>query len=179
VFHKEKIATCPAELPPHIGKGEELMEQKKELGRLISLAHMDADAVGAYEAAIQRVSEPLVQDKLSEFRIDHVRHVQDLNVFIQKFGGEPVVLEVDWKGKILRGVTALTSRIGTEGALLAMLGNEEFTNRAYDLVLQLDWTAEIRQLVEKNRRDERRHLAWVKDALRHRPWVAQKAETHA
>lgn len=156
------------------------MESQAEVTKLRSLAQLDADAVGTYDAAIARVSEQLVRDKLNEFRVDHVRHVQDLNALIQRLGGEPVELKPDLKGVAMRGMTAATSMLGTEAALVAMLGNEEFSNRAYDLVLRLDWSPEVRELIVKNREDERRHLAWIKDAVRHRPWShARGAEANA
>jgi demethoxyubiquinone hydroxylase (CLK1/Coq7/Cat5 family) len=151
------------------------MAEKTEVGKLRSLAQLDADAVGAYDAAIARVSEPLVRERLNDFRVDHVRHVQDLNAFIQRFGGEPVELKLDLKGTAMKGLTAVTSLMGTEAALVAMLGNEEFTNRAYELALQFDWSPEVRSLIQKNRGDEYRHVTWIRDAVRTRPWLREGA----
>jgi hypothetical protein len=31
----------------------------------------------------------------------------------------------------------------------------------------------VRTLIEKNRRDEERHITWIKDAVRQRPWVVE------
>ncbi|MFY0525824.1 ferritin-like domain-containing protein [Archangium gephyra] len=155
------------------------MGRKSEVEKLRSLAQMDVDAVGAYDAAIARVKEPLVRERLNDFRVDHVRHVQDLNAFIRQFGGEPVELRPDLKGAAMKGLTAMTSMMGTEAALVAMLGNEEFTNRAYELALNFEWSPEVRTLIEKHRRDEERHITWVKDAVRQRPWVIDGAEVRA
>ncbi|WP_375770723.1 ferritin-like domain-containing protein [Archangium gephyra] len=155
------------------------MGRKSEVEKLRSLAQMDVDAVGAYDAAIARVKEPLVRERLNDFRVDHVRHVQDLNAFIRQLGGEPVELRPDLKGAAMKGLTAMTSMMGTEAALVAMLGNEEFTNRAYELALNFEWSPAVRSLIEKNRRDEERHITWVKDAVRQRPWVADGAEVQA
>jgi rubrerythrin len=151
------------------------MAEKSEVAKLRSLAQLDADAVGAYDAAIARVNEPLVRERLNDFRVDHVRHVQDLNALIQQFGGEPVELKPDLKGTAMKGLTAVTSMMGTEAALVAMLGNEEFTNRAYALALQFDWSPEVRSLIQKNREDEYRHLTWIRDAVRTRPWQKEGA----
>jgi rubrerythrin len=151
------------------------MAEKSEVGKLRSLAQLDADAVGAYDAAIARVNEPLVRERLNDFRVDHVRHVQDLNALIQRFGGEPVELKLDLKGTAMKGLTAVTSMMGTEAALVAMLGNEEFTNRAYELALQFDWSPEVRVLIQKNREDEYRHVTWIRDAVRARPWLKEGA----
>lgn len=151
------------------------MAEKSEVARLRGLAQLDADAVGAYDAAIARVNERMVHERLNDFRVDHVRHVQDLNALIQRLGGEPVELRPDLKGTAMRGLTAVTSMMGTEAALVAMLGNEEFTNRAYELALSFDWSPEVRGLIEKHREDERRHLTWIREAVRRRPWATEAA----
>jgi rubrerythrin len=158
--------------------GADAMGMISELEKLRSLAQLDVDAIGTYEAAIARVKEQLVRERLSEFRVDHVRHVQDLNVFIRERGGEPVELRPDLKGAVMKGMTAITSMMGTEAALVAMLGNEELTNRAYELALGFEWSPQVRQLIEKNRKDEERHLAWIKDAVRLRPWTRDEAGAH-
>lgn len=151
------------------------MAEKSEVAKLRSLAQLDADAVGAYDAAIARVNEPLVRERLNDFRVDHVRHVQDLNALIQRLGGAPVELRPDFKGTAMKGLTAVTSMMGTEAALVAMLGNEEFTNRAYEMALQFDWSPEVRALIQRHREDEFRHVTWVRDAVRTRPWLRESA----
>jgi rubrerythrin len=151
------------------------MAEMSEVAKLRSLAQLDADAVGAYDAAIARVTEPLVRERLNDFRVDHVRHVQDLNALIQRFGGEPVELKPDLKGTAMKSLTAVTSMMGTEAALVAMLGNEEFTNRAYELALQFNWSPDVRGLIQKNREDEYRHVTWIRDAVRNRPWLKEGA----
>lgn len=151
------------------------MAEKTEVARLRSLAQLDADAVGAYDAALARIPEPLVRERLNDFRIDHMRHVQDLNALITQLGGEPVDLRPDLKGAAMKGLTAMTSLMGTEAALVAMLGNEEYTNRAYDLALKFDWAPGVRSLIEKHREDERRHVMWVREAVRTRPWERERA----
>jgi demethoxyubiquinone hydroxylase (CLK1/Coq7/Cat5 family) len=151
------------------------MAEKSEVAKLRSLAQLDADAVGAYDAAIARVNQPLVRERLNDFRVDHLRHVQDLNALIQGFGGELVELKPDLKGAAMKGLTAVTSMMGTEAALVAMLGNEEFSNRAYELALQFDWSPEVRTLIQKHREDEFRHVMWIRDAVRNRPWLREQA----
>jgi rubrerythrin len=146
------------------------MAEKTEVARLRSLAQLDADAVGAYDAALARIAEPLVRERLNDFRIDHMRHVQDLNALITHFGGAPVDLRPDFKGAAMKSLTAMSSLMGTEAALVAMMGNEEFSNRAYDLALRFEWSPEVRSLILKHREDERRHVLWIREAVRTRPW---------
>jgi len=152
------------------------MANKSELEKLRSLAQLDVDAVGAYDAAIARVKEPLVREHLNEFRADHVRHVQDLNGFIRELGGEPVQLRPDLRGAAMKGLTATASLMGTEATLMAMLGNEEITNRVYELALHFEWSAPLRLLIRKNRQDEERHITWIREAVRVRPWAGDELE---
>jgi len=152
------------------------MASNPEVEKLRSLAQLDVDAVGAYDAAIARVKEPLVRERLNEFRVDHVRHVRELNAFIQELGGEPVQLRPDLKGAAMKGLTAMTSLMGTEAALMAMLGNEEITNRVYELALHFEWSAPVRRLIQKNRQDEERHITWIREAVRVRPWSGDELE---
>lgn len=83
------------------------MADKSEVARLRSLAQLDADAVGAYDAALARIPEQLVRERLNGFRIDHVRHVQDLNALIHEAGGTPLELRLDLKGTAMVGLTAI------------------------------------------------------------------------
>ncbi|WP_163990403.1 demethoxyubiquinone hydroxylase family protein [Pyxidicoccus caerfyrddinensis] len=151
------------------------MAENSAVAKLRSLAQLDADAVGAYDAALSRIPETLVRERLNAYRIDHMRHVQDLNALITQHGGQPVDLRPDLKGAAMKSLTAMTSMMGTEAALVAMMGNEEFTNRAYEVALRFEWTPEVRALIEKHREDERRHVIWIREAVRSRPWEKDRA----
>lgn len=147
----------------------------KELNKLRGLAQLDVDAIGLYEAAIQRIDVPLIRGKLAEFRVDHRRHVQDLNAAIIRLGGTESASTPDLKGTVLRGFTAVTSMMGNHAALLAIIANEELTNRPYESALKVDWTPDIRALIEKNFADEKRHLAWIKQAVKDKYWEIQSS----
>jgi rubrerythrin len=151
------------------------METTQQI-ELRNLAQLDVDAIALYDAAIQRISIPLLRDKLSEFKADHERHVVGLNAEIVKATGKPVETKPDLKGSVLRGFTAITSMMGDQAALLAMTTNEELTNRAYEKALKLDWSSSQRALIQQNYDDEKRHLAWIKLAAKEKPW---EHESHA
>jgi hypothetical protein len=51
-----------------------------------------------------------------------------------------------------------------------MLGNEELTNLTYESALKLELSAEVRAVVEQNYEDEKRHLAWIKEAISGNFW---------
>lgn len=151
---------------------------KDKISRLRKLAQLDVDAIGTYDAALKRVDVPILRDKLSEFRGDHERHVMHLNELIVKLGGQAVTHTPDLKGTVLTSFTAITSMMGNEAALMAMVGNEEVTTHTYQSALQGDWTVEERSLIERHYGDERRHLEWIKHAARSREWARRTEEAH-
>src|SRR5260370_20440596 len=122
---------------------------EKDPSKLRDRAQLDVDVIGVYEAGIERIDVLMVREKLSEFRVDHQRHVQDLNAAIIRLGGTELVSSRDLKGTVLRGFTAVTSMMGDHVALPAMMANEELHNRSYASPLKADWTADIRRLIEK------------------------------
>ncbi len=156
------------------------MNDRKMMSWLKRLAQLDVDAVATYDAAIKHVMEPEVRERLAAFRVDHVRHIQDLNDCIQKLGGEPIEQVIDLKGRAMEGLTSFTSLAGTEAALMAMLGNEELTNLTYEAALKLRGNDDARAIIKRNREDERLHLAWIKSALKARLMLRREgAEVNA
>jgi len=151
----------------------------KEITKLRELAQLDVDAIGLYEAALERINVPLIRERLSEFRVEHQRHVEDLNTAIVRLGGTELPSSPDLKGTVLRGFTSVTSMMGNHAALLGMMGNEELTNKSYESALKVDWATDLGAVIEKNRGDEKRHLAWIKQALKDKYWeVGASAHTH-
>jgi len=153
------------------------MASVKQIERLRALVQLDVDALAAYEVAIKGLHDEQVISKLSGFRVDHARHLQDLNALLSKAGGQPVEMTPDFKGTLLKALTQVTGRLGTEAALLSMVANEELIHRAYQAALKKEWDADARAVLEATLGDEHRHLEWLKHAIRERPW-AHEAEVH-
>lgn len=146
------------------------MDTKDIINSLNDLIQLDADAVHAYEQAIERIDVPMIASRLDEFKTDHQRHISELSVAVRDLGGEPVEPSQDFKGFLIEGFTALRSVTGTEGALKAMKSNEELTNRKYEKALEAQLPDDIHELVQRNREDERRHLTYIEQALSERRW---------
>ena len=145
------------------------MNQSQFIEKLNHLIQLDHDAVGAYEAAIDRIDVESIRAQLRQFQNDHRRHITDLSAVVVRLGGTPKE-RPDVKGFVLKGFTAVTSMMGNEAALRAMQGNEKLTNSSYSSALRENWPPDIRSLVEQNYRDEQRHLAYIEDGLRNRIW---------
>ena len=140
--------------------------------KLAKLAQLDIDAVRAYEQALEEITVPSVHASLMSFKRDHEQHIVDLSREIKALGGEPPENSPDLKGFLITGFTAIRSLTGTEGALKAMLTNEKLTTSTYESALKEDsLLPHVRELVEKNYSDERRHLAYIEKTLADKPWL--------
>ncbi|MDY7228392.1 DUF2383 domain-containing protein [Hyalangium rubrum] len=146
-----------------------VMDNQKMIERLNDLIALDYDAVGAYEAAIDRIHEEFLRMRLREFQLDHRRHIQDLSIVVERMGGKARE-RPDVKGFLLKGFTAVTALMGTEAALRAMQGNERLTNSTYRKAMEQEWTDDVRQIIDRNFHDEQRHLAFIEESLRTRSW---------
>ncbi len=146
------------------------MDTKDILKHLGNLCQLDIDAHSSYEQAIQNVDDAGIRQKLEQFKNDHERHITELSNHIRKHGGQPPEHRPGFKGFFLQGFTAIRAATGTEGALKAMRGNEETTNKHYSEAVEWDMPDDIKQVIKKGYEDEQRHLRYIEDALRDRPW---------
>jgi uncharacterized protein (TIGR02284 family) len=138
---------------------------EKVISVLNDLIQLDIDAVHAYGQAIDNVEESVVRSRLLEFQNDHERHIRELGQEVLNQGGTPIEHKRDFKGFLIEGMTAIRSATGTRGALKAMRTNEVLTNRQYDKALEEALPPRVRDLVMRNRDDERRHLQYIDSCL--------------
>ena len=148
------------------------METTDVVKKLSTLVQLDIDAIHAYEQAIEKIENVQVQDQLTRFKEDHRRHVENLSSLIQRHGGQAPEYSRDFKGFLIQGFTALRSVTGTEGALKAMKSNELLTNKTYDEALSWDLADDVKDVVKRNREDERLHLNYIEKAIESRVWEA-------
>jgi uncharacterized protein (TIGR02284 family) len=140
------------------------VELVEELNRLI---HLDYDAVHAYDAAIDRLDDEASRDALTRFRADHARHIDELQRLVRKLGGEPTD-RADVKRVLTQGMVVIRGLQGDHGVLTAMKQNEDQTNAAYERAVALEGlTGPIREVLDRNLVDERRHRAWIEQRLEH------------
>lgn len=128
---------------------------------LVGLAQMDSEAAFAYETAAELVDSPDVRARLLEFAGDHRRHVTELGRAIEDIGGEPSAAAPPPDTTVFGVLTSALGMVGPRAVLLALVGNEEFTNAAYDTALELTADPELRQLLQRNFDDEQRHITWL------------------
>ncbi len=131
------------------------------------LIQLDVDAFYTYSEAIKNITETDIKQKMEEFQKDHERHIKDLSMELKELGGIPIKHNRDLKGFVIEGMTALRSLTGTNGALKAMITNEETTNKKYEDALSYNgFPKELKSLMQSNFNDEKRHLEYVKEKLK-------------
>ncbi len=135
--------------------------QEDFLKALTELIELDYDAVEAYQAAIERIKDPLYKENLEEFQQDHKRHIQALSKLIVQHGDTPPN-GPDMKQLLLKGKVIAASILGDKGILNAMKDNEIDTNTAYERLThhKHKWT-EVHGTLEDGLKDEKRHKAWL------------------
>ena len=75
-------------------------------------------------------------------------------------------MQSDIKSILTQGKVVLRGITGDSGILKAMKSNEDETNEAYEQALaRNDVTANIRDILERNLADERRHRTWIEERL--------------
>jgi uncharacterized protein (TIGR02284 family) len=151
------------------------LSNDKIIDELNDLIRFDHDAIGAYDEAINAVTETTIKDHLTTFRADHERHVTELGAFVTKLGGKPAT-KPGVRGVVRKTMTKIAGLAGTELILRAMKSNEEVLNKAYAKEANLEFPPAILDVVQRNLADEQRHLAWVEQALRDRIW--EQAASH-
>lgn len=140
-------------------------KQKDVANLLNSLIELDLDAVVAYEAAIDRLDDEGDKAQLTEFMHDHERHVRELQPLVTELGEEPA-RKPDIKRVLTKGKVVLAAIIGDRLILLAMKTNEDDTNLAYErAVSRDDVPVHMREVLVRNRDDERRHREYIEQRL--------------
>jgi competence protein ComEA len=139
-----------------------------------SLIELDLAAVEAYRLAAGVCVDGDVKKQLTAFASDHERHVRDLSEWARAQGNEPPS-QIGNVGKIIVGFTKISSQ-EERTAVLAMRGNEELTNGAYASALRAQAPDDLRAVLARGFEDERRHIAWIREAIRLRGWDQEPAE---
>jgi uncharacterized protein (TIGR02284 family) len=141
------------------------MDTRRVIELCSELMQLDIDAIHAYDQALGAIDEDDICERLEAFKADHERHVEDLEQSIRSLGGEPPERKRGVKGFLLQGFTAVMGVGGSKAALRAMQGNEKLTNKKYEEALSEELPDEVREVVARNREDERRHLQYIEAAL--------------
>ncbi len=133
---------------------------------LNDLLQLDHDAIGAYEIAMEKLSDRDHAAMIAGFRRDHERHVRDLNEMITSLGGTPKN-EPHMTGPLKEALQSIGAVGGDKGLLIAWRTNELQVRTKYDAYASKanQWPAEAKRLIDVNALDEERHYQWVVGVL--------------
>jgi uncharacterized protein (TIGR02284 family) len=143
-----------------------VLDRTEIIDRLKNLAQVDIDAYHAYGQAIEEIEGAAVREQLLIFKEEHRTHYMNLSETISKLGAAAPEFSKGFKGHLIEGFTAIRSMSGTKGALKAMQSNEQTTNKHYREALEFELSPDIRSLLERHYSDEKRHLAYIEEALK-------------
>lgn len=151
--------------------------EKDLIDRLNKLIELDFDAIEAYEAAIERMSDVSDAEQLRLFMGDHEEHTRNLSDLVIGFGGTPAS-KADFKRVLTKGKVVIAGLAGETAVLKAMKSNEDDTNQAYERALSQDAAPSyVMDVLQKNLSDERRHRAWIEERIRLREEAEKPGET--
>lgn len=134
--------------------------------RLHNLIELDYDAIGAYESAIDRIDDAESKTRLAEFMADHQKHTENIGEHLRAMG-EEVPTKGDAKGMLTKGKVVLADLMGDKAILQAMKTNEDDTNTAYEQAMKHDedTAPDLKQTLQSNLDDERRHREWIEQRI--------------
>ena len=89
---------------------------------------------------------------------------------LRDLGETPPDYSRDFKGFFISGFTSLRSSTGTAGAMKAMRSNEKLTNKKYSNAVEWDVDPAVKSIIRENLQDERRHLAYIEEAIDSKIW---------
>jgi rubrerythrin len=128
---------------------------------LIALGELDAEAAQAYRIAATAIEDPAIRSKLEEFADDHLRHVQTINRILSAGEVPEISVELDEGSSAMTMLAAAVAGMGDRAALLTLIGNEQLTNSAYPMAMELPFEEEVARVLERHAADEQRHLQWL------------------
>ena len=133
-------------------------DTKQLLKNLIQLEH---DAIAAYDAVIEKLSDSGRAEKVRSFREDHQQHLDALSDLARDHHAYNPD-EGSMKSMLTTGKVNMASLSGDGAILKAMSTNETDTVTAYRHALENHEAPEAaRGFLEKALADEERHKSWM------------------
>lgn len=157
------------------GRGPATAPAAEIIDGLNDLLQLNHDAIGAYDIAIEKLEDRDHATQISGFRLDHERHIRELNQLIQQLGATPKN-EPHATGPLKEAMQSLGAMAGDRGALMAWRTNELQVRTKYDnyAARANQWPDEVKRMVDRQALDEERHYSWVAGVL----GAGEGAETH-
>ncbi len=126
-----------------------------------NLIYLERDALAAYEAVMDRLSDTALIDEVGRFRDDHRQHLEVLTEMAHEAEAEAPT-EGDMKEMLTTGKICVANLMGDGAILKAMKTNEDDTVQAYEQAAAHDNALpKSKAFFEKALADEMRHRDWM------------------
>lgn len=139
-----------------------------------NLLELDMAAAETYRLAAGVCVTAELKKQFGAFQSDHERHIHELSDWLRAQGQEPPA-SLGETGETIRRYTELSSQ-EDRSAVLSMRGNEELTNNTYASALRAGLPEDLRDILKTGFEDERRHIAWIREAISVRAWDQEPPE---
>ena len=131
-----------------------------------NLIYLERDAIAAYEATIERLSDRTLGEQIARFRDDHLQHLEVLTEIAHEAEADAPV-EGDMKQMLTTGKIAMADLAGDGAILKAMKTNEDDTVQAYERAATHEAALpKSKTFFEKALADEKRHREWMDETAR-------------
>jgi rubrerythrin len=138
------------------------MDNQEILSEIDALFKLESSTVGAYDQAINKVTDIKIHTDLQQLKKDHQRHITALSGISARLGGDTLAREQE---PLAEGFKTLNAVFGTKAALEAMRLYEKLTNKRYRLAGDMDFPEDIKRFMREYYIEEQRHLALIESAL--------------
>jgi hypothetical protein len=140
---------------------EEDDDDRSDADVLIALGELDAEAAMAYRIVAASIEDQVIRSKLEEFADDHLKHVETINRLLSDGDIPEIATELDEGSSAMTMLATAVAGMGDRAALLTLIGNEQLTNSAYPMAMDLPFEEDIAQVLARHTADEQRHLQWL------------------
>lgn len=132
---------------------------------LYQLCELDYDAAEAYEAAINRIENSAYKSRLTNFKLDHQRHIKEISELLRQTGHK-AASGPSAKRLLTQGKVVIAELLGDTQILRAMSSNEVDTHAAYEKVSQhAEIWPEAIDILQRGLADEITHQTWLRETI--------------
>jgi len=137
----------------------------KKILRLHYLTEADFSAAIAYQEALTRAEAPFFREKFEEFRIDHRRHIRDLQEVLQE-EEDSLRLPCEEPQYFHPEREELENCRSDREIMRILKSTTDCTTVLYGEAIELDFPAPLSIMLQNGFTDVLRHRAWLKANLK-------------
>lgn len=130
------------------------------------LLELENNTKSLYELAIDKITNEEYKNKLSEFKEEHVYHIQKLHEFLNN--KEQISIMVGIIKPLMNTIKLeFANLIGDKAKLASVLDNEMETHKVYErLNARHDKWLDTKEFLKQALKDEKKHRSWLEETIK-------------